>query len=111
MWVEYFCRPLPPCNGTQICKDVTVKPGQYIVNPKCLCGEGMACPSVTTRGVTRTLLGANMELQQVVCQAPVQNLAFNLLDLFAPQKLAHSYRERMARAQDWAAKRAVPWQK
>jgi hypothetical protein len=70
VWVEYFCRPvgavrsvlatlstpqLPPCNGTQICKDVTVKPGQYIVNPKCLCGEGMACPSVTTRGVTRTL--------------------------------------------------------
>ena len=34
------CTPwpqLPTCNSTEICKDVTVKPGQYIVNPKCLC--------------------------------------------------------------------------
>ena len=46
---------LPPCNATEICKDVTVKPGQYIVNPKCLCGGGLACPSVTKKGVTKTL--------------------------------------------------------
>ena len=25
---------LPPCNTSEVCKDVTVKPGQYIVNPK-----------------------------------------------------------------------------
>ena len=46
---------LPACNASEVCKDVTVKPGQYIVNPKCLCENGLACPSVTKKGVTKTL--------------------------------------------------------
>merc|ERR1711971_690606 len=55
MLVNYFCLPLPACNASEVCKDVTVKPGQYIVNPKCLCENGLACPSVTKKGVTKTL--------------------------------------------------------
>ena len=28
---------------------------QIIVNPKCLCNHGLACPSVTKKGVTTTM--------------------------------------------------------
>ena len=52
---EFQIFQLPACNASEVCKDVTVKPGQYIVNPKCLCENGLACPSVTKKGVTKTL--------------------------------------------------------
>merc|ERR1719278_2212276 len=94
MLVNYFCLPLPACNASEVCKDVTVKPGQYIVNPKCLCENGLACPSVTKKGVTKTLLGANMELQQITCQKPMGATGHRLADLYAPQQLAQLYRYR-----------------
>jgi len=100
MMVDYFCLPLPPCNATEICKDVTVKPGQYIVNPKCLCTDGLACPSVTKKGVTKTLLGANMELQQVTCQEPLHGTGHRISDLYASHRLPQwrPYRKREAQA-------------
>jgi len=91
--VDYFCLPLAPCNQTQHCKDVTIKPGEYIVNPKCLCPEGLACPSVTNKGVTTIRLGQTMELQQVTCQLPDTGPAHPLSSLFVPNALSELYRK------------------
>jgi len=104
--VDYYCLPLPTCNSTEICKDVTVKPGQYIVNPKCLCSDGMACPSVTKKGVTKTLLGENMELQQVTCQQP-QGADHGLSELYASQKLSELYREHFTAQKRTSRKRSL----
>merc|ERR1712203_802553 len=90
------------------CKEVTVKPGQYIVNPKCLCEHGLACPSVTKKGVTTTMLGANMELQQITCQQPMQP-GRRFSDLYAaPQQLAKLYRKHfgLAHKRQWPQKRS-----
>merc|ERR1719394_1764225 len=108
MEVNYFCLPLPACNTSEVCKDVTVKPGQYIVNPKCLCEHGLACPSVTKKGVTTTMLGANMELQQITCQQPMQP-GRRFSDLYAaPQQLAKLYRKHfgLAHKRQWSQKRS-----
>jgi len=108
MLVNYFCLPLPACNSSEVCKDVTVKPGQYIVNPKCLCENGLACPSVTKKGVTKTLLGANMELQQITCQEPMRATGRRLSDLYAPQQLAQLYRKHFGhQTRQWPQKRSA----
>merc|ERR1711962_7093 len=95
-------------NTSEVCKDVTVKPGQYIVNPKCLCEHGLACPSVTKKGVTTTMLGANMELQQITCQQPMQP-GRRFSDLYAaPQQLAKLYRKHfgLTHKRQWSQKRS-----
>merc|ERR1712110_307076 len=84
-----------------------VKPGQYIVNPKCLCGNGLACPSVTKKGETKTLLGANMELQQITCQEPSRETGRRLSDLYAPEHFAQIYRKHFGhQARQWTKKRS-----
>merc|ERR1711936_1363571 len=65
--IEYFCLPLPPCNATEFCKDITAKPGEYIVNPKCLCQDGLVCPSITDRGVKTSRFG-EMIIHNIQCQ-------------------------------------------
>jgi len=69
--IEYFCLPLPPCNATQYCKDITAKPGEYIVNPKCLCQHGQACPTITDKGIKTTRLG-DMTIHNIKCQDPLR---------------------------------------
>ena len=34
---------LEPCNATEYCKDITAKPGEYIVNPKAWNGNIVEC--------------------------------------------------------------------
>merc|ERR1711971_1194005 len=65
--IDYFCLPLLPCNATEYCKDITAKPGEYIVNPKCLCQDGMACPTITDRGVVTSRFG-EMTIHNIKCQ-------------------------------------------
>merc|ERR1711973_346460 len=106
--IHCVCLPLPSCNTSEVCKDVTVKPGQYIVNPKCLCEHGLACPSVTKKGVTTTMLGPNMELQQITCQQPMQP-GRRFSDLYAaPQQLAKLYRKHfgLTHKRQWSQKRS-----
>jgi len=66
--IAYYCMPLKQCNGTETCKDITEKPGQYIVNPKCLCGEDKVCPSMSYRNGETQRLG-NSYLHRVQCEA------------------------------------------
>jgi len=68
--IQYFCLPLPPCNSTMYCKDITAKPGEYIVNPKCLCQNGQACPTITDVGVKTTRLG-DLTIHNIKCQNPL----------------------------------------
>lgn len=76
--IEYFCLPLPACNATQYCKDITAKPGEYIVNPKCLCPHGQACPTITDRGVKTTRLG-ELTIHNIKCQDPLRaGVPYNL---------------------------------
>lgn len=88
--VDYYCLPLKPCNATDFCKDVTVKPGEYIVNPKCLCPTGLACPSITKKRLKKTLIG-DMELQNIMCQVPLTGRDRLYSELYGPKKI---YRKR-----------------
>ena len=83
--IDYFCLPvsinptnqlwpypgpllqLLPCNKTQFCKDITAKPGEYIVNPKCLCQDGLVCPTITDRGVETSRFG-ELTIHNIKCQ-------------------------------------------
>jgi len=69
--IDYYCLPLPTCNATQFCKDITAKPGEYIVNPKCLCTHGQACPTITDKGIKTTRLG-EMTIHNIKCQDPLR---------------------------------------
>jgi len=68
--LSYFCMPLPTCNVTSICKDITESPDKYIVNPKCLCPQGQACPSVQPQHSSTIRMGESL-LHQVQCERPL----------------------------------------
>lgn len=70
--VTYFCLPLKECNVSETCKDITEKPGEYIVNPKCVCGGDRVCPSVSHQNSHTTRFGDTL-LHRVECQRPHGN--------------------------------------
>ncbi|XP_023345803.1 uncharacterized protein LOC111714835 [Eurytemora carolleeae] len=67
--IDYYCLPLVECNVTDTCKDITEKPGEYVVNPKCICPGSMVCSSTTDRFATTERMG-NMILHKIQCQPP-----------------------------------------
>merc|ERR1712126_305385 len=90
--VDYYCLPLQRCNMTEFCKEVTVKPGKYVVSPKCLCSDGLACPSVAKKGVERTPIGSG-ELHRIKCQDPISGVG-HFSDLYVSRTLPGLFRKR-----------------
>ena len=56
------------CNPGEICKEITDLPGEFLVNPKCLCPLEMSCPSLDPQNVETIIFDDHTIVHNVRCE-------------------------------------------
>ena len=59
---------LMDCNPGEICKEITDLPGEFLVNPKCLCPLDMSCPSLDPQNVETIIFDDHSIVHNVRCE-------------------------------------------
>ena len=59
---------LMDCNPGEICKEITDLPGEFLVNPKCLCPLEMSCPSLDPQNVETIIFDDHSIVHNVRCE-------------------------------------------
>merc|ERR1712026_644244 len=82
---NYYCLPLMDCNPGEICKEITDLPGEFLVNPKCLCPLEMSCPTLDPQNVETIIFDDHTLVHNVRCEmtsrvSKMRNLGELLVD-------------------------------
>ena len=73
------------CNPGEICKEITDLPGEFLVNPKCLCPLEMSCPTLDPQNVETIIFDDHTLVHNVRCEmtsrvSKMRNLGELLVD-------------------------------